>query len=125
MVAINDDTKFFIADLRPEWRGNPYVTFWRPDDAGYAHPLPWSGRYSKQDVDDGGSYYYGSKGHGRQIHRFPVPCHVVERLSTAKPAAHMIDGDVGPVVPNTTEIKKALKAARYKPATIHPKGRAQ
>jgi len=125
MTTINDDTEFFIVDLRPEWCRNPYVTLWRPNDAGYAYPLPWSGRYSKQAVDEGGSYYFGSEGHGRQIHRFPVPCDVVERLSTAKPAAHMIDGDVGPVVPNAAEIKKALKAARYKPAAIQPKGRTQ
>lgn len=46
-------TEFFIVDLRPEWRGNPYVTLWRPDDAGYAYPLPWAGRYSKaQDMTE-------------------------------------------------------------------------
>ena len=111
-------TEFFIVDLRPEWNSNPYVTLWRPDDAGYAYPLPWAGRYSKEQVDEGGSYYYGSKDHRTRIDRFPVPCEVAERLSTAKPAAHVIDGDVGPVLPNTDEIKKALKAARYRPASI-------
>jgi hypothetical protein len=105
--------EFFIADLRPDWRRDPYVSFWRPNNAGYAYPLPWSGRYSKATVDERPRYY--AYAWARRYHRFPVPCFVVERLATDKPAAHVIDGDVGPVVPNTDAIRAALRRSRYIP----------
>jgi hypothetical protein len=114
--------EFYIVDLRSVWKRNPYITFWRPRDAGYAYPLPWAGRYTKANVDEGGRYYYGSKDHKTRIDRFPVRCDVVERYGV-QPAPGHIDGDAGPVVPNTKEIRQALKAARYRPQTIQGESR--
>lgn len=105
---------FFVADLRAEWRRNPYVTFWRPRNAGYAYPLPWSGRYTREEIDAQPSYYASAEA-GRYT-RFPVPCSAVEALATDKPAAYVIDGDVGPVVPNTQANREAIRRARYLPA---------
>jgi len=112
-------TEYYIVDLRPEFSGR-YITFWRPDNAGYAYPLPWAGRYSQATVDEAGSYYHGSKDHRTRVDRFPVPCEIVERFGVA-PAPGAIDGDVGPVVPRTEEIRKALKAAKYRPASLRAK----
>jgi hypothetical protein len=99
-------TEFFIVDLREEWARRPYVSFWRPNDAGYAYSLPWSGRYSKETVDRRWSYY-NTNG------RFPVACSVVEALADPRPAPRIIDGDVGPVVPNNSYLISAMKALRY------------
>lgn len=105
--------EFYIVDLRPNWRGDPYVTLWRPNNAGYAYPLPWAGRYSREQIEGSPSYYACAEG-GRYL-RFPVPCGDVERMSTDKPAAYVIDGDIGPVVPNTKAIRAALRRARFLP----------
>ena len=105
--------EFYVVDLRPEWANKPYVTFWRRDDAGYTCPLLWAGRYSKEQVDSKPGYYHARE--AGEVVRFPVPCHVVEALATSKPGAHIIDGDVGPVVPNTPDIHKALRGAKYNP----------
>lgn len=114
--------EFFIADLRPNWRRDPYVTFWRPNNAGYAYPLPWAGRYTLEQIEAQPGYYAKAEG-GRYL-RFPVPCVEVDGLATDKPAAHVIDGDLGPVVPNTEAIRRALRKARYLPANAR-RARAQ
>lgn len=100
--------EYVICDLRPEWRRMPYVTFWRPDDAGYAYPLSWAGDYSEGRVREGRSYYTARK--GRSLIRFAVLREVAERYSHA-PTPGMIDGDAGPVVGNTPENRKALRSA--------------
>jgi hypothetical protein len=126
---------YYIADLRPDWQDakrHPYITFWRPDNAGYCYSLPWAGRYDKTMVDSrpgyytklvkaGEKYYCGENPYPRDTWmRFPVPCDVVERLAVAEPRPGRIDGDVGPVVPNTAAARKALRAAAYtrEPVTL-------
>ena len=82
---------FYIVDVRPDWVGNPYVTVWRPENAGYAYPLSWAGKYTQEVIDGEPSYYhkvrYGTK---RALDRFPVPCEVVEALA---PIWCGLDGD--------------------------------
>lgn len=98
--------KFFIADLRHEWKDHPYITFWRPRNANYAWPLSWAGRYTKDDVDKAGSYF--AEKDGRSLIRFAVPCDCAEKIAVA-PDAGMIYGDVGPVVRNTPENRRYLR----------------
>ena len=100
--------EFFIVDLRREFRGKPYITFWRPKNANYAYPLPWSGRYLRADIDAAGGYYAAKE--GRSLVRFAVPCEVAERLGSP-PGPGMVDGDVGPVVVNNAANRKALREA--------------
>lgn len=104
--------QYFIVDLRTEFARKPYITFWRPENGGYAYPLAWAGRYGKAEVIDGGDYY--TKREGRSHIRFAVPCAIVEQLAVA-PAPGMIDGDAGPVVVNDAGKRKALRKARLHP----------
>jgi hypothetical protein len=103
---------FFIADLRPSF-GGACVTLWRPDNAGYAYPLPWAGRYDRETIEAAPGYYATAEG-GRYL-RFPVPCAAVEALAR-EPWPGMIDGDAGPVVPNNKATRAALRRARWLPA---------
>ena len=105
------DDLYYIVDLRPEWRRKPYITFWRPDNAGYAFPLPWAGKYSSLTVENGGGYYTNRD--GRRWVRFAVPCGVVDAMGVL-PKANEIDGDVGPVVTATAQNRRALIAARLR-----------
>jgi hypothetical protein len=107
--------QFYICDLRNEWRYKKYITFWRPNDAGYAFPLPWSGKYDQATVDAGGEYY--TRKSGRRYIRFAVPCEAVEALAI-DPAPGHIDGNVGPVVAHTAANRAALRAAMYLPQTL-------
>ena len=107
-------SEFYIADMRKGWNGNPYVTFWRPENAGYAYPLPWSGKYSKETVIDGGGYY--TQKDGRSLTRFAVPCEVVDAIAES-PRPGMIDGDAGPVVFNTADNRRKLRRAAFRNCT--------
>lgn len=102
--------QFYIVDLRPKWSGNPYVTFWRPDNAGYAYPLPWAGKYDLQTVIEGGDYYTTRE--GRSLIRFAVRCEIVEAMGVT-PSPGKIDGDVGPVVLNLPRIRQDLRRAAH------------
>lgn len=103
---------YYICDLRPEWRGKPCITFWRPANAGYAFPLPWSGKYTLAEVLAKPGYYWERPyGKPRAAYiRFPIACEEVDKFGSA-PTPRLIDGDVGPVVWKTTRIVKALRAA--------------
>ena len=109
---------FYIVDVRADFRGNPYITLWRPKDAGYAYPLPWAGAYSRETIDANPGYYHKHRyGTAPAFDRFPVPCDVVQRFST-DPAPGRIDGNAGPVIPNTAAVRAALRRARYVPAGL-------
>lgn len=99
---------FYVCDLRPEFRGQPYVTFWRPHNANYAWPLEWSGEYTTDQLQPG----YHEVKEGRSFIRFAVPCHVV-RLLTKKSAHGRIDGGVYDVVPNSPGARAVLRANRF------------
>lgn len=104
-----DADLFYVADFRSEWSRKPCVTFWRPEDAGYAYPLPWSGRYTRCEIVPG----YHDRRDGRRLIRFAVPCAVVDALG-AEPPAGLIDGNCGPVVLNTAANRQALRNARLR-----------
>lgn len=113
LIAAHTPGPFVICDLRPEWKYKPYVSFWRPKDAGYAYPLVWAGEYSGEHVLNGGRYYTAYE--GGELSRFPVERSLVEALSEA-PAPKEIDGDVGPVVRNTAALRRKLRKLAYAPA---------
>ena len=109
------EAAYFVVDLRAEFRRNPYITLWRPDDAGYCYPLPWAGRYSKTKIDAGGGYYSASwadKRGRRRFLRFPVLTHDAEALAVP-PARGIIDGNAGPALRNNAETRAKLLALRY------------
>lgn len=111
--------EFYIVDLRADWTRQPYVTLWRPNNANYAWPLPWAGKYTRAKVDEGGGYYakvrYGTK---RTFDRFPVPAAVVERLAVHSPRPGDIDGNAGPVLLNDKATRAALRRAKYLPPSV-------
>lgn len=116
------DGPFYIVDLRPDC-SQKYICFWRPNNAGYAYPLSWAGRYDKSTVDANGSYYCNTNGSKRLV-RFPVSCAVVESLAIKLPDAGDIDGDAGAVLKNSEKVRRKLRAAAYVPpnAVTHEAG---
>lgn len=98
----------FIASVAHTQKGHKYITFWRPDNAGYAWPLSWSGRYCSQQVLEEMTYYNDG------IHTIAVPVEVVEKLAIP-PEKGMVDNDAGPVVLNTRENWNALVQAVIRP----------
>lgn len=111
---MSEGQEFFIVDIRREWRRQKYITFWRPNNAGYAYPLTWAGRYTKETVDAEGHYYCNTNG-SRSLLRFPVPCEVVEAMSLTPPDAGDIDGDAGPVLKNSEKVRRKLRRHAYIP----------
>jgi len=109
---------FYIVDVRSEFRRNRYITLWRPEDAGYAYPLPWAGKYSRDRIDANPGYYHKHRyGTAPAFDRFPVPCEIVERFAVS-PEPGRIDGNAGPAIPNTPAVRAALRRARYMPAGL-------
>lgn len=105
---------FYIADIRRSFRGNPYITFWRPKNAGYCYPLSWAGRYSLETLRGAPSYYEKLRdGCTRALSRFAVPCEVAEAIAE-DPASGMIDGDAGLVVRNTADARAFLRRKRLR-----------
>lgn len=96
--------EFYIVSVCHTPRRDRYITFWRPDNRGYAYPLSWAGKYAKDRVMDSLGYYNDG------WNNIAVRCDAVDPLAVA-PAKGMIDNDAGPVVPNSRESWKALLAA--------------
>ena len=112
------EDEFYIVDVREGFKRNPYITLWRPNNANYAYPLPWAGRYTRSQIEEAAGYYHKKRhGHERTLDRYPVPCAVVERFAVA-PAKGLIDGDAGPVLPNTPGVRNALRRARMIPENL-------
>lgn len=107
--------QFYIADLRSSCKVDPYITFWRPENCGYAFPLPWSGKYHESEVLESVTYY--TKREGRSLIRFPVPCSVVDKLGV-DPHPGRIDGDAGPVIVNDAKNRRKLRLAAFNPRNI-------
>lgn len=87
---------FFICSIVKTRREDRYITFWRPDDAGYAWPLSWAGEYSLERVNGNMAYYHNGE---RSV---AVDRAAVEALAV-DPAPGDVDGNAGPVVLNTPE----------------------
>lgn len=107
MPALNEPL-YYICDMRREWLYKPYVSFWRPDDAGYAYPLSWAGRYTMERIQSMPDYYWHRN--TKSFTRFPILCSEVERIATA-PKPDTIDGDAGPVVWMNKNARATLRAA--------------
>lgn len=105
---------YCIASIRHTRREHRYITFWRPDDKGYAWPLPWAGRYSAERVLAELSYYNNGE---RSI---AVRAEAAEALGEP-PQSGDVDGDVGPVVRNTAANWKALLAGVIEQPADKPK----
>lgn len=85
---------YYIVNLSHHTRRDTYVTVWRPDARGYAWPLSWAGKYKESVIRDSLGYYNDG------LANVAVPCAVLDALAVAPTPGH-IDGDAGPVVPNT------------------------
>ncbi|WP_398480899.1 hypothetical protein [Tardiphaga sp.] len=106
---------FYICDMRKEWLRKPYITFWRPSNAGYAYPLSWAGKYDLDEMAAAARYYWIKNTRG--LVRFPILCRVAE-LYGVPPGPGMVDGDAGPVIPNTKQLRATLRAAAMKHPTF-------
>jgi hypothetical protein len=97
---------YVIVSLKHTKPGDRYVSFWRPDGAGYCWPLAWAGAYSEEEA--------------RRIDASPdsdsiaVPLRIA-LLESVPPERGYIDGDAGPVV--TKRRLARLVAARLPPRT--------
>jgi hypothetical protein len=116
MPASDPANEFYIVDLRPEWARKPYVTVWRPDNAGYAYPLSWGGVYRLDELKPG--YHANKKGTAR-FENFPVPRAIVEALAIPEPRPGVIDGNAGPVIVNNAKTRGILRAAMFVPESAN------
>lgn len=89
-------------------RRHRYITVWRPDCCGYAFPLSWAGKYTRDDVRQRHSYLNNGE------ETIAVPCAVLDELAEP-PAPRMIDGDAGPVVRKSAKNLRLIRAARWLP----------
>mgnify|MGYP001602757590 CR=1 FL=1 len=106
---------YYVISVHHTRKRDRYITFWRPDNKGYAWPLSWSGKYSRDMVMSHLDYY----NNGENI---AGSCDVVDALTTT-PRKGGIDGDAGPVVLNTPDNWRALMAEviQIPPYPIKPK----
>ena len=93
---------FVIVSAKHTMAAHKYITFWRPNRAGYCWPLSWAGHY---DAIEAAKIADRSEGE-----TFSVPLNVALALSQP-PATGDIDGDAGPVVPRTKANMRALRDA--------------
>lgn len=120
-VKLTEATEFYVIDLRPKWLRNPCITLWRPNDAGYAYPLSWAGRYSRERIEEKREYY--SQQGARYWQRFAVPCDVVEKLGVEVPKGLVDCWEHGLHVLNTGKNRMALRRNRYRPEWLREAGR--
>ncbi|WP_426110976.1 hypothetical protein [Massilia sp. PWRC2] len=85
---------FYVVSVKHTQREQPYITFWRPDNKGYAWPLSWAGQYSEAEVAADLEYYHNG------YDSFAIPCALMDSLAVP-PALGTIDNNAGPVVMNT------------------------
>lgn len=112
---------FYIASLKHTRRDNAYITFWRPDNCGYAWPLPWSGKYADERVLLDQDYYNNG------YDTIAVPCEMVDALAVP-PVSGTVDNDAGPVVLNNRTnwkciVEFAIEPPKNKPTPQYPGAR--
>lgn len=108
----------YIVSLKHTAIHDFYITVWRPDDRGYASPLPWAGRYTVEAILAAPNYY----NNGRET--IAVPCSTLDTRGV-NPRPGTVDNDTGPVVLNTRENWDAILSAviappAYKPRPAYP-----
>lgn len=86
--------QFYIVSLAHTTREDAYISVWRPDNAGYAWPLSWAGKYTAEQVEAALDYYH------RGDSTIAVPCEVLDAIAVP-PKKGAVDNDAGPIVPNT------------------------
>jgi len=101
---------YYIASIRHTQKQHRYITFWRPENAGYCWPLSWAGEYTPEQVREQFAYYNSERD-------MAVPVDAVKRFALP-PAPGDVDNDAGPVVPNNPAIWHALRAAQPTLAAI-------
>lgn len=109
--AKSPDDEFYIVNLSHHRGDQFYISIWRPADRGYAYPLEWAGKYKRSDIEAHLGYYNSGD-------NIAIPTAVIEALAI-EPLVGQIDGDAGPVVPNTKESWAPILAAIEYP-TKHP-----
>lgn len=85
--------EYYVVSVVHTQRENRYITVWRPDNAGYAWPLSWAGRYPQASILESLAYYH-------QGENVAVPCNLLDSIAVA-PLPGTVDNDAGPVVLNT------------------------
>ena len=113
-MSAADFSHYYIVSVKHTRRQHKYITFWRPDDCGYAWPLSWAGRYPKAVVMQHPSYY--NSGYST----IAVPCELVDALAVPPEPGH-IDGDAGPVVLNNRTNWLLLIDSAIEPPTHKPR----
>jgi len=86
--------EFYVVSVSHTQREQPYITVWRPENAGYAWPLSWAGKYTEAQIDELPHYYHNG------AESFAVPCMLMDNLAVP-PTPGTVDNDAGPVVLNT------------------------
>lgn len=102
-------TDYLICDLRPDWKSDQYITFWRANCANYAYPLSWAGNYQADEAR-----LHTKKNTRGTLERFLVPREAAEAIAVA-PEPGRIDGNAGPVIPNTSQNRAKLRSAAHHP----------
>lgn len=92
---------FVIVSAKHTLPRHKYVTFWRPNSAGYCWPLSWAGHYDAAEAAKATACPHDDPD------SFAVPLDKALALSQP-PEAGYIDGDAGPVVPKAK--MRALRA---------------
>lgn len=108
---------FYVISLKNSLKRDRYITFWRPDDKGYAWPLSWAGKYGRDRVMEHIDYYNSG------CDSISAPVDVIDAMTVA-PNKGDIDGDAGPVVLNTAENWHKIMAAVIQPPQHHMKPQA-
>lgn len=103
-------SEYFIVSAKHTKKTDKYVTFWRPDNAGYCWPLSWAGRYTSAVIEGSPDYY------NNVCDSFCVPCEEVMKIAIS-PEPNTVDGDAAPVVQNNKDNWARLRAASLKDMT--------
>lgn len=96
--------KYYLVSVKHTRKEDLYITFWRPDNAGYCYPLSWAGQYDEETIRAKPDYY------NNLDDTFPVPVHVAEELAIS-PEPRTVAGDAGPVVQNNRQNMRRLRAS--------------
>lgn len=84
----------YILSIKHSAKHDDYITFWRPNDAGYTCYLPAAGRYTDRQIEASPNYY--SNGYTTAA----VPCAQVDALGVEAMPGYDCSG---PVVQNNAE----------------------
>lgn len=109
---------YYLIDLREKNNRNPYITFWRPNDAGYCYPVPWAGEYTEERIIEGDDYYTRRRWQKRTNaytgiwERIAIRTDLIKPFCI-KPAYGLIDGNIGPVIANTGKNRISLRRLRF------------